>query len=105
MVAGTYHTSQYQDQRKTKTRIVFDASARHIGICLNDFIHKGPKLQLELTNVEIVCDIAKMYLQIELRKKDRPFHHFLWHNMEDQEPDKDEFSHLVFGVNSSPFQA
>ena len=102
------------DKVTTKTRIVFDASARHKGICLNDFIHKGPKLQLELTDVllrfrkspvAIVCDVAEMYLQIELKKEDRPFHRFLWRNMEDREADEYEFNRLVFGVNSCPFQA
>ena len=46
-----------------------------------------------------------MYLQIELAPADRPFHRFLWRDMEDKEPDEYEFSRLVFGVNSCPFQA
>ena len=32
----------------TKTRIVFDTSAKCNGISLNDVIYQGPKLQLEL---------------------------------------------------------
>ena len=101
------------DKSTTKTRIVFDASARHEGVCLNDFIHKGPKLQRELfdvllrfrrSRIAVVCDVAEMYLQIELRKEDRPFHRFLWRDMENRPADEYEFNRLVFGVNSCPFQ-
>ena len=46
-----------------------------------------------------------MYLQIELAPEDRPFHRFLWRNLEDRDPDEYEFNRLVFGVNSCPFQA
>ena len=102
------------DKSTTKTRIVFDASARSEGTCLNDYIHKGPKLQRDLNDVlmrfrkspiAIACDVAEMYLQIELAPADRPFHRFLWRDMEDREPDQYEFNRLVFGVNSCPFQA
>ena len=84
------------DKSTTKTRIVFDASARHDGVCLNDFIHKGPKLQRDLVDVllrfrrapvAIVCDVAEMYLQIEIREEDRLFHRFLWRDMQDREAD------------------
>ena len=39
------------DKATTKTRIVFDASAKCEGISLNDTIHQGPKLQRDLFNV------------------------------------------------------
>ena len=92
----------------TKTRVVFDASARHEGVCLNDFIHKGPKLQRELVDVllrfrrapvVIVYDVAEMYLQIKIREEDRLFHRFLWRGMQEREADVYDFKRLVFGVN------
>ena len=47
-----------------------------------------------------------MYLQIKLQPEDQPYHRFLWRNLEmDKEPDTFEFDRVVFGVNSSPFQA
>ena len=55
----------------TKTRIVFDASAKVEGVSLNDAIHTGPKLQGDLfeilvrfrkESVALVCDITQMYL-------------------------------------------
>ena len=103
------------DKATTKTRIVFDASAKYEGISLNDKIHQGPKLQNELFNVllrfrkypiGLICDIAEMYLRIGLAKDDRPFHRFLWRELEtSRPPDQYEFNRVVFGVNSSPFQA
>ena len=103
------------DRPSTKTRIVFDTSAKHCGVSLNDAIHQGPKLQQELFKVLIcfrkypvalVCDIAEMYLRIELYPQDQTFHRFLWQGLDNhQKPIKYEFNQLVFGVNSSPFLA
>ncbi|XP_065941558.1 uncharacterized protein [Magallana gigas] len=103
------------DKSTTKTRIVFDASAKHCGVSLNDMIHCGPKLQNELfdvllrfrrNSVAIVCDIAEMYLRIKVPQDDRPYQQFLWRDVNTEEkPDVYEFSSVVFGINSSPFQA
>ena len=103
------------DRPSTKTRIVFDASAKYCGVSLNDVIHQGPKLQQELFNVLIrfrrypvalVCDIAEMYLRIGLYPEDRSCHRFLWRSLNiHQKPMEYEFNRLVFGVNSSPFLA
>ena len=99
------------DRTTTKTRIVFDVSAKFEGVSLNDAIYQGPKLQRELTDVllrfrrnpvALMCDIAEMYLRIEVVPKDRPYQRFLWRT---QEPDEYEFNRVVFGVNSSPLQA
>ena len=76
-----------KDRTTTKTRLVFDASAQFQGISLNNNIHVGPKLQRDLPTVltrfrrkpiGIMCDIAEMYLQIELDPADKPYHRFLW---------------------------
>jgi hypothetical protein len=103
------------DKETTKTRIVFDASARHQGICLNDCLHTGPKLQADLLQVllrfrrhpvALVCDIEEMYLRIRLAPDDRRFCRFLWRDADmSREPDVFEFESVVFGVNCSPFLA
>ena len=103
------------DRTTTKTRIVFDASAKFEGVYLNDAIYQGPKLQRELTDVllrfrrnpvALMCDIAEMYLRIEVAPKDRPYQRFLWRTLnQERAPDEYEFNRVVFGVNSSPFQA
>ena len=68
------------DRATTKTRIVFDASAKFGGISLNDVIYQGPKLQRDLNDVllrfgrhpvALICDIAEMYLRIKVATKDR----------------------------------
>ena len=103
------------DKSTTKIRIVFDASAKCQGVSLNDAIFAGPKLQQSLFEVllrfrknpvAVVCDVAEMYLQVELLPSDRPFHRFLWREMDSaRPPDEYEFQRLVFGVNASPFLA
>ena len=103
------------DRTTTKTRIVFDASAKFKGVSLNEAIYQGPKLQRELTDVllrfrrnpvALMCDIAEMYLRIEVAPKDRPYQRFLWRALnQERAPDEYEFNRVVFGVNSSPFQA
>ena len=104
------------DKETTKTRIVFDAAAKSEGSSLSDVVHSGPKLQQNLLDVllrfrknqvAITCDIAEMYLQIEVKKKeDRKYLRFLWRDIELDQPIRCyEFNRLVFGMNSSPFQA
>ena len=103
------------DKDTTKTRIVFDASAKCHGISLNDTIHQGPKLQKDLFDVllrfrrfpvALVCDIAEMYLRIGISQEDQEYNRFLWRgNNNAHKPDVFEFDRVVFGVNSSPFQA
>ena len=60
-------------------------SAKCNGVSLNDMIHQEPKLKNELFDVllhfrrypiAVVCDIAEMYLRIELSPDDRSFHRF-----------------------------
>ena len=61
------------EKSTTKTRVVFDASAKFNGPSLNDVICQGPKLQRDIIDVllrfprfpvALVCDIAEMYLEL-----------------------------------------
>ena len=98
----------------TKTPIVFDASAKCERVSLNVTILLGRKLQTDLNDVllrfckhpvALFCDIAEMYLRIEVAPKDRPYLRFLWRSLKkEKEPEEFEFSRMVFTVNSSPFQ-
>ena len=79
-----------QDRSTTKVRIVFNAATRYHGVSLNDVVFQGPKLQHDLFDVllrfrrypvAVMCDISEMYLRIELIPEDRPYHRFLWRDM------------------------
>ncbi|PFX21661.1 hypothetical protein AWC38_SpisGene13841 [Stylophora pistillata] len=103
------------DRTTTKAGIVFDAPARFGGISLNDVIDQGPKLPRDLNDVllrfrrhpvALICDIAEMYLRIEVASKDRSFQRFSWRSLDQKRKSEEyEFNRVVFGINSSPFQA
>lgn len=92
----------------TKVRIVFDASAKFEGVCLNDFIETGPKLKNDSFDVllrfrkheiTIACDISEMYLRVGICEPYRKYNRILWDDT------VYAFTRLVFGVNTSPFMA
>ena len=90
------------DKSTTKVRMVFDCSAKYEGISLNDVIYAGPKLQKNLFDVES----EEMFLQIELKEKDRSYFRILWRNLDvNQDPQEYEFNRVVFGKNSAPMEA
>ena len=99
------------DKISTKVRIVFDCSAKMDGVPLNDVIYVGPKLQQELFDVLIrfrrnpialACDVKEMYLQVEIKEKDRPMFRILWRDCDDgRDPDIFEFNRVVFGKNAA----
>ena len=67
-------------------------------------------LRFRRNPVELMCDIAEMYLRIEVAPKDRPYQRFLWRTLNQERASDEyeyeyEFNRVVFGVNSSPFQA
>ena len=73
------------DKSTTKTRIVFDASAKYEDVSLNDVLLQGSKLKNDLfavllrfrrDPVALMCD-EEMFLQIKLKPTDRPYHSFL----------------------------
>jgi len=80
-----------REKTATKTRVVFDASAKFDGLLLNDVICQRPKLQRDTFHVllrfrrfpvALVCDIAEMYLRIGISCSGRPFHRFLWRHVD-----------------------
>ncbi|XP_068691110.1 uncharacterized protein [Montipora foliosa] len=79
------------ERTTTKTRIVFDASAKFQGTSLNEELYAGPKLQNGLFDVllqfcrfpvAVACDVSEMYLQIRIPIEDHPKFRFLWRNLE-----------------------
>ena len=103
------------DRTRTKTRIVFDASAKFQGKSLNSEALPGPKLQADMFSilvrfrkelVALVGDVSQMYHQVVLPLEDRPLHRFLWRNLDQsKEPEVYEFLRYVFGGCYCPFCA
>lgn len=77
----------------TKLRVVFNGSSHTTsGVSLNDILHAGPKLQMDLLNVLIwfrqfryvfSVDIEKMYRQIKVHSDDWKFQRIRWSTSED----------------------
>ena len=72
-----------EDKETTKVRIVYDSAARYGGVCLNDIMLRGPKLQQDVFNVllrfrcnpvALVAYLTEMFSQIIMAKKDRRYH-------------------------------
>ena len=103
------------DRATTKVRIVFDASATYQGKGLNTETLPGLKLQSNIFEIlvrfrkEVVAlagDVSQMYHQLVLRPEDRPFHRFLWRDLDpSKQPETYEFQRFVFGGYYCPFCA
>ncbi|XP_077992825.1 uncharacterized protein LOC144446858 [Glandiceps talaboti] len=104
-----------EDKATTKVRIVYDSAAKSEGVCLNDMMLPGPKLQLDVVDVllrfrrrrvAIVGDIKEMFSQVVMAKEDRPFHRILWRNLDLGRPiEVYEATRLTFGDRASPYLA
>ncbi|KAL9985156.1 hypothetical protein ACROYT_G007526 [Oculina patagonica] len=89
-----HHAIIREDKQTTKTRVVFDASAKDSnGVSLNSCLEPGPALQPDLVGillrfrknvVGIMGDIEKMFLQIRLKEEDRDSHRYLWRDLDPQ---------------------
>lgn len=99
----------------TKTRIVYDASARayESAPSLNDCLEVGPPLQNQLWKVllrgrfhavALAGDIRKAFLQVRIREQDRDALRFHW--LDGKNPLRIRtyrFTRALFGLGPSPF--
>ena len=111
-----HHAVIREDKQTTKTRVVFDASARDSnGLSLNSCLEAGPVLQPDLVgillrfrkgHIGIMGDIEKMFLQVRLKEEDRDSHRYLWRDLDAEATSKIyRMTRVTFGVISSPFLA
>ncbi|XP_011691571.1 PREDICTED: uncharacterized protein LOC105452295 [Wasmannia auropunctata] len=108
-----HHAVRKESSNTTKTRVVFDASAKTSeGVSLNDVLMVGPTIQSKLFAhlirfraypYVLTADIEKMYCQVRVHKDDRRYQKILWRVNERIETF--QFNTLVFGISSSPFLA
>ena len=101
------------NEKKNKTRLVFDASAKYQGISLNDSMLQGPDfnnnlrgvlLRFRERTVAFVSDIESMYNAFDLPPEQKDLYRFFWFRNNDSAEDIIEYrstSHL-FGSRSSP---
>ncbi|KAL1454491.1 hypothetical protein WDU94_010734 [Cyamophila willieti] len=110
-----HHMITKPDSVSTKTRIVFDASAKTTsGKSLNDILHTGPKLYSDLLGIllnfrlfpcAINGDITKMFLQILVNDNDCKFQKLLWRFSSSEPLTTYKMKVVIFGMRSSPFLA
>ena len=99
----------------TKTRAVFDASAKTTSQhSRNDILAVGPTLHPTIDKIllrfrsyaiPISSDISKMYREVVLHPEDRSLHRFIWRKNQDENWREFEMTRVTFGVAASPYLA
>ena len=110
-----HHPVVRLDKDTTKLRVVYDASAKVDGPCLNDCLYTGPKfsqnildilLRFRLNQIALIGDVEKAFLMISVADCDRDVLRFLWVG-DTKDPQSEvtvmRFTRVVFGVLASPF--
>ena len=97
----------------TKTRVVFDASAKSSeGISLNDMLFVGPTIQdklfahlirFRIHAYVLTADIEKMYRQILIHPIDRKYQRIFWYHEDTIRVY--ELNTVTFGVSAAPYLA
>ncbi|XP_014297839.2 uncharacterized protein LOC106693668 [Microplitis demolitor] len=100
-----HHTVVKKDSPTTKTRVIFDGSAKTFsGISLNDALMVGPKLQDDLFilliryrshTIVLTADIEKMYRQIRVHPDDTKYQKILFRG----NPSKPISTYILNNVN------
>ena len=87
-----WYQSHFCVTTSSKFRVVFDCSAKFQGVCVNDFLYKGPTMRNSLVGVlmrfrtylcALISDIRKLYYQCEVKKDHQNFLRFLWYKDND----------------------
>jgi len=99
----------------TKTRVVFDGSAKTSnGLSLNDILQVGPTVQPDLYSTVLrfrthqVCftaDITKMYRQISVHPLDRALQRILWRYSAEEPIQEYQLNTVTYGTASAPYLA
>ena len=109
------HHCVQKESTTTKLRVVFDASAKTSNkVFLNDVLLVGSKIQDDLFDhlirfrcyaIGITGDVAKMYKQIALDKKDKDFHRLFWRDTQEEPIKVYRMTRVTYGVGSSGYHS
>ena len=109
------HSVVKETSTTTKTRAVFDASAKTTShASLNDMLAVGPTLHPTIDKillkfrqypVAISSDVAKMYREVLLHPEDQPLHKYIWRESPEQPWKEYQMTRVTFGVAASPYLA
>ena len=110
-----HHAVIKEDSITTKTRVVFDGSAKtSTGVSLNETFLIGPTIQDDLFSivirfrshpVAITADIQQMYRQVRVSNKDRFYQKILWRKSQDEPIKTYSLNTVTFGTACAPFLA
>ena len=104
----------YHPQKPNQIRVVFDSSAQHDGISLNNVLLTGPDLNNSLLGVllrfrkepvAITADIQQMFHCFIVREDHRNYLRFLWYRDNDTSKDIVEYRMKVHVFGNSPSPA
>ncbi|XP_076301671.1 uncharacterized protein LOC143219688 [Lasioglossum baleicum] len=101
--------------RESKIRVVFNGSHRSSsGTSLNDCLHIGPKLQVDLSDVILrwrrfqfafAADVEKMYRQIRVHEDDQTFQRIVWRSEPSHPVQEFALTTVTYGLACAPFLA
>ena len=106
--------SVYQPQKPDQIRVVFDSSAKHEGVSLNDVLLTGPYLNNTLLGVlirfrreqvTVSVDIQQMFYCFTVCEDPRDFLRFLWFEDNDLTKPVTEYQMTVHVFGNSPSPA
>ncbi|XP_065091044.1 uncharacterized protein LOC135712003 [Ochlerotatus camptorhynchus] len=110
-----HHAVYKTSSSTTKTRVVFDASAKTTsGVSLNDAVMVGPTVQSDLVEiilrfcghqVVLTADVPKMYRQVGIHPDDCKYHKIVWCDENGEWKVFEQLQTVTYGVASSPYDA
>ncbi|XP_021332949.1 uncharacterized protein [Danio rerio] len=104
----------YHPKKPGQIRVVFDSSAQHQGVSLNDVLLTGPNannsllgvlLRFRKERVAVMADIQQMFHSFVVAKEHRNFLRFLWYANSDLNSEVREYRMRVHVFGNSPSPA
>jgi hypothetical protein len=104
----------YHPKKPDSIRVVFDSSAKHHGIALNDVLLKGPDISNNLQGIllrfrqeriAITADVEQMFHNFKVCEQHRNYLRFIWHQDNDLDKPLTEFRMTVHVFGNSPSPA